>query len=243
MRKALLPMVASLALCGAATIALIATSAHAAQVAKPMMLALIGSDAGAAARKPMMIAQLAPGDSGSARSEAGPPPGPPPGMREGMEDRMMARGQMCQNMYAHKVGELAFLETKFSLTASQEPLFARWKQTSLQIAKQHAGDCATRERHESGQRRDMMARLNMEETMLKRRLSDIDAERPSLGALYASLSSEQKQEFGQAAMRAMAGRMGMMMGMMGGRHHGMGPGRGPMDHGPMGDMPPPASPQ
>ena len=221
MRKALLPMVASLALYGAATVALIATNAHAAQTAKPTMLALIGSDAGAAARKPMMIAQLAPGDSGGSRSEVGPPPG----MREGMEDRMMARGQMCQDMYAHKVGELAFLETKLSLTASQEPLFARWKQTSLQIAKQHAGACATRERRELGERRGMMARLNIEETMLKRRLADIDAERPSLDALYASLSAEQKQEFGQAAMRA------------------MGPGRGPMGHGPTGDMPPPAPPQ
>ena len=39
---------------------------------------------------------------------------------------------MYQDMYAHKVGELAFLEIKLSLTASQEPLFARWKQTSLE---------------------------------------------------------------------------------------------------------------
>jgi hypothetical protein len=232
MRKALLPMVASLALCGAATAALIATNANAAQTAKPMMIALIGGDAGGAqtARKPVMITQLAPGDNGGARAEGGPPPGPPP---DGMMDRGMRRGQMCQDMYAHKVGELAFLETKLSLTGAQAPLFERWKQASLQVAKSHEGECATSERREPGQRRDMMARLNMEETMLKRRLADIDAERPSLGALYAALNPEQKQEFGHAAMRAMGGRMGMMMGMMG--HRGMGP--GPMDHGPMGDMP------
>jgi hypothetical protein len=233
MRKALLPMVASLALCGAATVALIATNAHAAQTAKPMMLALIGSDAGA--RKPVMIAQLAPGDSGGERSEVGPPPG------DRMMDPGMRRGRMCQDLYAHKVGELAFLETKLSLTAAQAPLFARWKETSLQVAKSHQSECATREGREPGQRRDMMARLTMEETMLKRRLADIDAERPSLGALYVSLNPEQKQEFGHAAMRAMGGRMGMMMGMMGGRHHGMG--RGPMDHGPMGEMPPAPPPQ
>lgn len=236
MRKALLPMVASLALCGAATVALIATNAHAAQTARPMMLALIGSDA--AARKPMMIAQLAPGDAGGDRSEVGPPPGPPPGDR--MMDRGMRRGQMCQDMYAHKVGELAFLETKLSLTAPQQPLFEHWKQASLDVAKRHEGECT--ERREPGERRDMMARLTMEETMLKRRLADIDAERPSLGALYASLNPEQKQEFGHAAMRAMGGRMGMMMGMMG-RHHGMGPGHGPMDRRPMGEAPPPPMPQ
>ena len=221
MRKALLPMVASLALCGAATAALIATNANAAQTL----------------RKPMMIAQLAPDDGAGPRAEGGPPPD----MQDGMMDRRMRRGQMCQDMYAHKVGELAFLETKLSLTGAQAPLFARWKQASLQVAKQHEGECATRERREPGQRRDMMARLSMEETMLKRRLADIDAERPSLSALYAALNPEQKQEFGHAAMRAMGGRMGMMMGMMG--RHGMGPGRGPMDHRPMGDMPPAPPPQ
>ena len=73
--------------------------------------------------------------------------------------------------------------------------------------------------------------------MLKHRLADIDAERPSLTAFYAALNPEQKQEFGHAAMREMGGRM-HMMGMMG-RHRGM----GPMGRGPMGDAPPPAPPQ
>ena len=199
-----------------------------------MMIALIGGDAAPAARKPVMIAQFAPGDAGGARAEG--PPGPPPEMRDGMMDRGMRRGQMCQDMYAHKVGELAFLEAKLSLTPAQEPLFARWKQTSLQVAKSHETDCAARERREPGQHRDVMARLDREETMLKRRLADLDAERPSLGALYAALTPEQKQALGHAGMRGMGGRMGMM-----GRHHGMGP-MGPMGRGPMGDAPPPAPP-
>ena len=85
----------------------------------------------------------------------------------------------------------------------------------------------------------MVERLNREEVMLKRRLADIEAERPSLTAFYAALNPEQKREFGQAAMRAMGGRLHMMMGMMG---HRPGP-MGPMGHGPMGDAPPPAPPQ
>ena len=45
MRKALLPMIASLALCGAATAALIATNARAEQSGrKPVMLALAGQE-------------------------------------------------------------------------------------------------------------------------------------------------------------------------------------------------------
>jgi hypothetical protein len=217
MRKALLPMIASLALCGAATAALIATNASAAQTA----------------RRPAMIAQFAPQDGAGPRAEGGPP-----GMPDRMMDRGARRGQMCQDMYAHKAGELAFLEAKLSLTATQEPLFAHWKQASLDVAKRHEGDCATREHREPGQRRDLMARLNMEETMLKRRLADLDAERPSLTAFYAALDPAQKEEFGHAAMRAMGGRM-HMMGMMG-RHPGPGRmGMGPMGHGPMGEAPPP----
>ena len=89
----------------------------------------------------------------------------------------------------------------------------------------------------------MVDRLNNEETMLKQRLADIDAEKPALTAFYGSLSDQQKQEFGHGSMHHMGGPM--MMGMMGRPHPGMG---GPMGHGPgpmggpmgpAGDAPPP----
>ncbi|HSS14338.1 MAG TPA: hypothetical protein VLL04_10610, partial [Rhizomicrobium sp.] len=78
----------------------------------------------------------------------------------------------------------------------------------------------------------------LEEELLKRRLSDIQAERPALAALYAALTPAQKEEFGEA------GSMHMMMGMMDRPHPGMGP--GPMGRGPMGQRPigqPPGPPQ
>jgi hypothetical protein len=214
MRKSLLPMIASLVLCGAATAALIVTNANAAQsVRKPVM----------------MIAQLLPGDGAGPRAEG------TPDMIGGMMEPGARRGQMCKDMYARKVGEMAFLETKLTLTAAQEPLFARWKRASLDVAKRHEGDCA--ERREPGQRRNVVERLNIEETMLKSRLADINAERPSLTVLYASLNPAQKEEFGQGGM---GGRTHGMMGMMG-HHRGMGPGR--MGHGPMGDARPAPPPK
>ena len=91
----------------------------------------------------------------------------------------------------------------------------------------------------------MLDRLNREETMLKTRLADIDAEKPSLTAFYDRSPRQQKQEFGRAGMHHMAGRMHMMMGMMGRRIRAWaarwawsddGPADGP---GPMGDAPPP----
>ncbi|MEO8301899.1 MAG: Spy/CpxP family protein refolding chaperone [Rhizomicrobium sp.] len=226
MRKALFPMLASLALCGAATAALVATNARAEQ----------------GGRKPIMIALVAPeknsaGAMAAPRSEEGPP------ARETMTEPR--REQVCKFLYARQAGELAFLEAKMSLSANQAPLFARWKQTSLDVAKQHQGDCAARKRpaEARGRRLSMVDRLALEEDLLKRRLSDIQAERPALTALYAALTPAQKEEFGQGDL--VAGRMHMMVGMMDGPHPGMGP--GPMNGGPMRRMgrgpmgpPPPA---
>lgn len=231
-------MVASLALCGAATAALIATNASAAQS---------GDQSG---RKPVMIALMTPGslDKPTAAAPGDDGASTAPHQRI-MRDLGARRAQICKDLYARKVGDMAFLETKLSLTASQAPLFARWKQASLDIAKQHQGDCEAPE-HARGTRPSMVDRLTMEEDLLKKRLADIQAERPSLTALYNSLTPAQKEELGHNGMRRMAGRMHMMLGMMDGprqnqnmgfmmRHDG--PPNGPMN-GPMGGPPEPPPP-
>jgi uncharacterized membrane protein len=226
MRKALVPLLASLALCGAATVALIATNARADQ----------------SGRKPMMIALVSPGsphNMAAPPSEGGQPM--PSAMPGAMPDMAARRAQMCHEMYAGRVGELAFLEAKLSLDAKQAPLFEHWKQTSLDIAKQHESDCAggpprrAAGQHERGMRPSMVDRLAREEEMLKKRLADIQAERPSLTALYNALTPAQKEEFGRGGMGPH-----MMLGMMDHPHPGMGMGMGMgmMRHGPMGASPP-----
>jgi len=226
MRKALLPMVASLALCGAATVALVATNARAEQsVRKPTMIALVTAN------------------SDDTQATPRPEDGPAPGMRSEMREAMMGprREQICKDLYARKAGELAFLEAKLSLKANQTPLFARWKQASLDVAKQHETDCAAHRPEARGHRLTVVDRLTLEEDLLKKRLADIQAERPALTALYGTLSPAQKEEITHGEMRRMAGRMHMMLGMMDRPHRGMGPGqmgRGPMDGPP--EPPPPA---
>lgn len=230
MRKALFPMIASLALCGAATGALIATNARAEQGGRrPVMIALVTPD------KSSGDAMAAP------RSEGGPRPAAHDAMAESRRD------QVCKFLYARKAGELAFLEAKLSLSTNQAPLFARWKQASLDVAKQHQGDCSGRKRPAEvrGRQFSMVDRLNLEEDLLKKRLADIEAERPALAALYAALTPTQKQELSQDDLGPMAGRMHMMMGMMNHPHPGMGPGEmrhGPMGRGPMGPPPEPPPP-
>jgi hypothetical protein len=218
MRKALLPALASLLICGTATAAMIANKAHADQ----------------SNHRPVMLT-VAQNQAPDAEPEAGPPPSP------GMDHRMMdgaQGGQFCQDMYARKAGEMAFLEAKLQLNASQQPLFARWRSISLDVAKRHEGECSGRmQKARTGQRPDMMQRLDREEDMLKTRLADIQTERPALNALYSALNPTQKQEFARAARHQMGERMHMAMGMM--RHApqmGRRLGRGP-DGGP--PMPPP----
>ncbi len=226
MRKALLPMLASLALCGAATVALIATNARADQSGrKPAMIALVTLD-----KIPVRMAQAPSPESGQ------------PMARDGMREMGPRREQLCHDLYAGKAGELAFLEAKLSLDAKQAPLFDRWKQASLDIAKQHESECAgrphaVRAAFQRGHRPSVVERLAREEEMLKSRLADIQSERPSLTALYNALTPQQKEEFGRGDLRRM-GRLHMMMGMMDHPH----PGMGMMRHGPMGGTGPMAEP-
>jgi hypothetical protein len=82
--------------------------------------------------------------------------------------------------------------------------------------------------------------MAMEENLLKKRLADIEAERPALTAFYNALTQAQKAELTRAGMRRMEGRMHMMLSML--DHPGMmrpGPMNGPQD-GPMGGPPEPA---
>lgn len=247
MRKALLPMIASLALCGAATGALIATNARAAGTPKkPMMVAMVTTPG-------MAMTTAAP-------MPDGPPPGAlmdaPPGEMAGPPDGKMGgrfrahMAQMCKDMYARKIGELAFLEAKLALTDAQKPAFAHYKQVSLDIAQHHSGECSTRVanfadkagKKAAADRHSPVARMAREEEMLKARLANLEAERPALEALYNGLTPEQRRELGHDGMDGHPMMRRMMMGM---HRPGMGPmgapGMGPM-HGPA-DMPPPPPPQ
>jgi len=216
MRKALLPMIAVLLLCGAATIALVATNARAAQDG----------------RKPMMIALMAP--EMARRTTAAPPAEAGAGqgvIRENRPEDRLSREQFCRDLYARKVGEMAFLEAKLALDA-----------------KQAQNDCsnAGRPQNVRGHRPSVVDRMAMEENLLKKRLADIEAERPALTALYNALTQAQKAELTRAGMRRMEGRMHVMLSML--DHPGMGmmrpgPIRGPMNgpqDGPMGGPPEPA---
>jgi LTXXQ motif family protein len=216
MRKALIPMLASLALCGAAATALIASNARAqANPRKPAMVALVSPD---------KLAQNMPQGRRAMRMPSA----------TDMTQRMK---QMCEDGYAREVGRMAYLETRLNLTQPQQPLFARWKEAKLGIAKRRSADCSQMAASPPQTMPSPVDRLSREEDRLKKRIADIDAERPALTALYNALTPEQRQDLSSGRRGMMRGGMtggGMMRrGMM-----GQGMGQGPMNMG----GPPPAPP-
>jgi hypothetical protein len=240
MRKTLLPMLVSLALCGAATTAMVMSSASAEPGPhKPLMVAATGM-------------RLAANDT------------PRRGMADA-GDRTERLQQMCNNRYARQTAQLTYLETSLQLTAAERPLFQRWKDAKLSIARHHADTCVQRpvSRRENARRDATMGgqqltaqkrvgpnpidRIAREEEFLKQRLADLDTERPVLEAFYNALSPSQKMEMTRAGMQERSVRdMGGMM------HHHMfadtgGPRRsmegGPMREGSMGPPPLDAPPR
>jgi hypothetical protein len=184
MRKALVPMLASLAVCGAATFSLVATNAG----------------AEASPKKPVLMALVAPGqtllqnDTPGARAWRGPSQAE---IAAGMK-------RMCEDHYAREVGRMAYLETRLGLGHAEQPLYARWKAIKLDNAKRRAADCvqqASRPGHGPLTPVDDMGR---EQDFLKKRLADLDAERPALGSLYRALTPEQREAFSPRDFPAMA---------------------------------------
>jgi hypothetical protein len=185
MRKALIPMLASLALCGAGTAALIASNGR----------------AQASPRKPVMVALL--GDPLMAQNLLDTPPNARDTSSGASRDFAPDPRQFCDERYAGEVGRMAYLETRLHLSDAEQPLFANWKEVRLDSAKRQAADCAAR----TGavrDRADPVARMSREEAMLKQRIADLDAERPAFSALYAALAPDQRQTL--APPRPMMGR-------------------------------------
>jgi hypothetical protein len=229
MKKALVPMIVSLALCGAATTALVAGSAHAQTARNPMMVAMVTNN-------PFAITRAAP------PGEGGTPRGPQGRAMPSPADMAAMHKRMCQDAYAHQVGDLAYLEAKLSLSPAQQSLFDRWKSVKLDIAKRGEADCATRELPRDRTKNTPVDEMMRQEDMLRRRLTDLQAEQPVLAAFYNTLTEAQKTALLHPGPEAMMGRHRMFSdalmppmangGMMGPGMPPRGPGMGP-------DGPPP----
>ena len=123
-------------------------------------------------RKPMMIAQ------------AGPPRG---------QEMDRERQPSCSDITADKTEEMRWLESRLSLTANQAPLFSRWRQVAMDIARRHQAECIAHQRNAS-RPPSLLDGIAEEEAMLRGRLTDLQAERPVLEAFYRSLTPGQRDQ-------------------------------------------------
>lgn len=181
MRNTFMTAVASVMLCGAAMSGMMLSSAHAQQTSRD---ANASSTHGAGTAKHSRKRDVAYSDA-----------------------QQMA--QVCQDRVARQTGKLAYIEAKLNLTDAERPLFERWKETRLSIARHHIDECLQHvkeriEKHEAeqaqgrGQRphKGPLVRIAREEGHLKQKIADLEVERPALDAFYNSLSADQKKAFG-----------------------------------------------
>jgi LTXXQ motif family protein len=103
------------------------------------------------------------------------------------------RQERCSDRYAASVGRLAYVETRLTLSDAQKPLFDRWKNARLNNAKEHQALCVARTERNRAEKPTPVDRMTRQEDRLKRRLAQIEAERPVFTALYTSLNPEQQE--------------------------------------------------
>ncbi len=203
MRKSLLTLFLAVALGGAS--AVIATAqADAPQARNPVLLAQAS---------PQPFTRPLPTPDGRGPAGRRVPPNP--------EQRAERRQAMCEDRADRLAGQLAYLQARLDLTASQRPAFDRWRDTRLAAAQRQARACAERPvpgRGSNVTRPNLVEQMARQEDVLRQRLADLQVQRPALEALYNSLSAEQREKFrpglgdgrglGRSGMRP---RMAMMM--------------------------------
>ena len=122
----------------------------------------------------------------------------------------------CLDQVARRIGNRAYLKARLELKPDQMTAWNAFEKAADEAGTRANARCATLPA-EMKERPNLVDRLSMEESAMKARVATIEAVKPTLTALYAVLSPEQKVILDRP--RNPMG--GPMMGRMGGMgHHG-----------------------
>jgi len=102
---------------------------------------------------------------------------------------------MCEDHAARTAAELAYVETKLSLTDAQKPLFAKWRQAAMDSATKQKTTCLAEAPPKPDALPTVLEHEQHEEAMLSAHLQMLQSTRPALEAFYNSLSDAQKDSF------------------------------------------------
>jgi LTXXQ motif family protein len=147
------------------------------------------------------VAQAAPPAGTPATGGVTQPPKP---------ERHFSPRKMCEVQSARRIGMRAFLKARLDLKPEQMAAWNTYEKAADDVSVKDKARCASLP-IELKDRPNFADRFTMRETFMKSRLESIEAVKPSLLALYAQLSPEQKELFDHPKM-----------GQHGHRRHGRG---------------------
>jgi hypothetical protein len=141
-------------------------------------------------------------------AQATPPAaGPPPaagGTDQTRQRRPFSPRAACIGHVARDVGHRAALKVRLELNADQMAKWQAYDRAADGVTTKELARCASLPT-EMKERPQFTERLNRREEMAKNRLTAIEAVKPSLLALYDSLSPEQKTVFDRPQFRGHRG--------------------------------------
>lgn len=134
-------------------------------------------------------------------AQATPPAPPPPPAARGERtpgergaarvERGFSPKSMCLDMAARRIGDRAYLKARLELKPDQMTAWNTFEKAADEASAKSMARCQTLPT-EMKERPTYLERLTMEEDVMKTRIATIEAVKPSLMALVAVLTTEQK---------------------------------------------------
>ncbi len=105
--------------------------------------------------------------------------------------RTFSPKSMCQDLLARRIGNRAYIKARLELKPEQMTAWNAFEKASDEANAKSNARCAALPA-ELKERPNYVDRLSMEEDAMKARVASIEAVKPTLTALYAVLTPEQK---------------------------------------------------
>jgi len=145
--------------------------------------------------------QTGPGMGGPGMMGHGPMGQGPMG---GMTMPAFSPKDMCSEQVARRIGNRAYLKARLDLKPEQMTLWNNFEKAADEASAKDKARCAALPA-EIKTPPSYMERMTMREEMMKARLAALEAVKPSLQALYAALTPEQKAIFDKPMRMGMGG--------------------------------------
>ena len=149
-------------------------------------------------------------DGGPQIAQAAPPAAQPPAAGGGADqrgERSFSPKAMCEEHIARRIGNRAYLKSRLDLKPEQLSAWNTFEKAADEASSKEKAKCASLPT-EMKTPPNFADRFNRREEMMKTRLESLETVKPSLMALYAMLTPEQKAILDRP--------------MMGGHHRGRG---------------------